>query len=344
LSTKAKSETRGKLLAQQVLQAREERESLKSAEDIKAQHSVLETRNKSIALMGGPTDIVAILHIDPKLCRASTQNARTYASLDEHNCADLISSMISEGGQKFPALVRRTSDPDVPYEIIAGSRRHFAISWLRANNYPEMHYLVQVADLQDEQAFRLSDIENRVRQDVSSYERGRSYVLALETFYGRDVLKMSERMGISKSRLYQYIGLGEIDDKVMLAFVKRDDLTLRGSVELVKIWKSSDQARELIMAEAQKIADEREKTPDSPALTLPAAITKRLVKAGESALNKGKGNRAPNVVSSATGVQLFTWTPFRSKGSMSISIPNDRSMPIDELKAELIKVIDKAFK
>ena len=40
---------------------------------------------------------------------------------------------------------------------------HWAITWLRANNYPDFRYLIEVRDLTDEQAFRLSDIENRDR-------------------------------------------------------------------------------------------------------------------------------------------------------------------------------------
>jgi ParB family chromosome partitioning protein len=332
------------MLAEKVAQERRERDALKSEESVKAPHSVLENRNKSIALMGGSTEIVAILHVNPKLCKPSAQNARQYANLDEHNCADLISSMISEGGQKTPAVVRRTDDEEVPYEIVAGSRRHFAVSWLRANNYPEMDYLVQIEDLRDEQAFRLSDIENRVRTDVSPFERARSYVLAFETFYAKDYQKMGERMGLSKSLLYHYIALGEIDDKVMVAFPKWSDLSVRGSVELVKAWKASEEARDLIIAEAQKIADERKLTPDLPALTLPAAIVKRLVKAGDGAKARGRAPHKPVVVSSSTGAKLFTWIPFKANGSMKITIVNDRALPKDELKAELCKLVDNAFR
>lgn len=344
LTIKAKTLTKGQILADRLAQAREEREALKSAETGNAPRAVLENRNKSLALMGGPTDIVAILHVDPKLCRPSKQNARQYANLNEHNCADLISSMVSEGGQKVPALVRKTDDQDVPYEIVAGSRRHFAIAWLRANNYPEMQYLVKIEDMRDEQAFRMSDIENRVRQDVSPYERARSYVLAFDAFYAKDLQKMADRMGISKTQLYQYIALGDIDDKVMVAFPKWGDLTLRNSVDLVKLWKSSNEARDLIISEAQKIDEERRNTPDIPALTLPAAIIKRLVKAGQGSKNAGKGSRKPIVVSSSSGKPLFTWSPFRAKGAMSISIPNDKTLPLDELKAELLKLVDNTFK
>lgn len=42
-----------------------------------------------------------------------------------------------------------------------------------------MKLLAQVADLDDEAAFRLADIENRARKDVSDIERARNYAAAL---------------------------------------------------------------------------------------------------------------------------------------------------------------------
>jgi ParB family chromosome partitioning protein len=60
-----------------------------------------------------------------------------------------------------PAVVRRVEgDPDHDYEVIAGTRRHWSIRWLRANSYPDMMFVAQVAQLDDEAAFRLADIEN----------------------------------------------------------------------------------------------------------------------------------------------------------------------------------------
>jgi hypothetical protein len=57
------------------------------------------------------------------------------------------------------------------YEVICGARRHWTVAWLRANNYRQFRFLVEVRELSDEEAFRLSDIENRDREDISDYER-----------------------------------------------------------------------------------------------------------------------------------------------------------------------------
>ena len=129
-------------------------------------------------------------------------NARNQARLSEAAVQDLIDSILAEGGQKVPVVVRHvTGDPAHDYEVIAGTRRHFAIRWLRANNYPEMKLLAQVADLDDEAAFRLADIENRARKDVSDIERARNYAAALESHYGGKAVRMAERLKLSKGWL-----------------------------------------------------------------------------------------------------------------------------------------------
>src|SRR3546814_7614665 len=64
---------------------------------------------------------------------------RDYSALNEDRCADLIETIVAQGKQEFPAIVRRvTGDPDHDYEVISGARRHWTVSWLRANNYPDI--------------------------------------------------------------------------------------------------------------------------------------------------------------------------------------------------------------
>ena len=85
---------------------------------------------------------VTQLQLDPAQVRIWAGNARLQGHLSDENCRDLIDSMIAEGGQKVAAVVRRINgDPAFDYEVIAGTRRHFAISWLRANSYPGMKFL-----------------------------------------------------------------------------------------------------------------------------------------------------------------------------------------------------------
>src|SRR3546814_19216722 len=84
----------------------------------------------------------------------------------------------------MPAIVRRVgNDPGHDFEVISGARRHWSVSWLREHNYPDIRYLVEIRNLTDEQAFRISDLENRARKDLSDLERARDYLKALDLYY-----------------------------------------------------------------------------------------------------------------------------------------------------------------
>ena len=83
------------------------------------------------------------------------------------------------------------------------------MSWLRAHNYPEFRFLVEVRDLTDEQAFRLSDIENRDNLDLSDYERAVDYKDALGRYYASQK-EMAARLEVSEAWLSRYLDLAAL--------------------------------------------------------------------------------------------------------------------------------------
>lgn len=197
---------------------------------------------------------VTQLSINPARVRLWAGNARIQERLSVEAVQDLIDSILAEGGQKVPVVVRHLSgDPDHDYELIAGTRRHFAISWLRANSYPEMKLLAQVADLDDEAAFRLADIENRARKDVSDIERARNYAAALETHYGGKAVRMAERLKLSKGWLSKMLKAATIPDTVLSAFSDLSELTLNPAYALASALDDHGRAQ-AILAEAGAIA------------------------------------------------------------------------------------------
>lgn len=156
--------------------------------------------------------------VDPAICRMWERHNRAYELLNEENCRDLIDSLRAQGQQEFPAIVRRVAGGAHEYEVICGARRHFAVSWLRANNYPQFRYLVEMRDLTDEEAFRLSDIENRDREDLSDYERARDYLQALELYYGGKQKTMAARLDVSEGWLSRYLYLARLPEIVVRAW------------------------------------------------------------------------------------------------------------------------------
>lgn len=173
------------------------------------------------------------LKVDPARCHMWAYHNRRYDLLNEQNCADLIDGMKTQGEQEFPAIVRRVEDNQgVDFEVICGARRHWVISWLRANNFPKFKFLIEVRELNDEEAFRLADAENRDRADISDYERACDYLGALERFYGGKQKAMADRIEVSEGWLSRYLDLGRLPAEIVDAFALVTDLRIQHGREL----------------------------------------------------------------------------------------------------------------
>jgi ParB family chromosome partitioning protein len=242
--------------------------------------SLLGRENALARVASGEVRQVTQLLLDPARVRVWSGNARLQAQLSEESCRDLIDSIVAEGGQKVPAVVRHLAgDPDHDYELIAGTRRHFAIAWLRAHSWPEMKLLAQVADLDDEAAFRLADIENRARKDISDIERARNYAEALERHYGGKAVRMAERLKVSKGWLSKMLKAAALPDAVLAAFANWHELTLNPAYKLALALDDKSRA-EAIRREAKAIATENVRAADRGEPPSPgAAVLARLLRA-----------------------------------------------------------------
>ena len=190
--------------------------------------------------------------VDPDACVMWQRHNRAYDLLTADNCRDLIDSLRAQGQQEFPAVVRRLPvGQGAEYEVICGARRHFAVSWLRANNYPNFRYLIEVRDLTDEEAFRLADIENRDRADLSDYERARDYLQALELYYGGKQKAMAARLEVSEAWLSRYLYLARLPDAVVQAWPQITDLKELHARSLRPLLND---AQEQVLDEASAIA------------------------------------------------------------------------------------------
>ena len=83
---------------------------------------LLERETALSRVASGEVRQVTELRLDPARCRIWPGNGRAYTELSEARCRELIDSLIAEGGQKVPAIVRRlNNDPDAEYEVLAGN-------------------------------------------------------------------------------------------------------------------------------------------------------------------------------------------------------------------------------
>lgn len=260
---------------------------------------------------------VTQLLLDPARVRIWPGNARTYAHLSHDNCRELIDSIIAEGGQKVPAVVRRVDgDPDHDFEVIAGTRRHWSISWLRAHSYPDMQFVAQVAALDDEAAFRLADIENRARKDVSDLERARNYAEALKSHYGNHQTRMAERLKLSKGWLSKMLKVAGLPDTVIAAFASPADVQLKPAYALAQALDDKEAARAITMA-ARGLAREQAGSRERGAPPLPAPdVLRRLLD-------------APRAADAATRAgPLFVWTTPHGRTGLTVQSANRQGVTI----------------
>lgn len=257
---------------------------------------------------------VTQLLLDPARVRIWPGNARVYADLTEDNARELIDSIVAENGQKVPAVVRRIEgDPDHDYEVIAGTRRHFAISWLRAHSYPDMHFVAQVAQLDDEAAFRLADLENRARKDVSDLERARNYAEALKAHYGNHLTRMAERLKLSKGWLSKMIKVAGIPDAVIAAFASPADVQLKPAYPLAQALDDKAAAK-AILVEARLLAREQgERRAAGHGSIVAPEVVRRLLAAPA-------GPQVPE--------EMFSWTVPGGRTALSVLSANRQGVTV----------------
>lgn len=294
--------------------------------------------NKRLEAFGEAARIVKrpTIRLKPAECSIWPGNARDYSLLDEHRLRSLIDSILAEGGNRVPTVVRRTPNGPLPYELVTGTRRHWAISWLNANHYPDIDLIAIIEDLDDEAAFRLADIENREREDISDLERGANYKAAVEAYYGGVQLRMAERLKISKSQLSRYIALTEIPPFIVSAFHSPMDLQAKYAEKLLPLLRDRS-FRETIENAADQIASEQSfrRSGDEQPIAGPEVLG-RLLKSVES--TRGRAQKA--TISCGLGREIGTVEKDQRRALTVTLVPSD--LTTDAILEALRPIIEQA--
>lgn len=242
--------------------------------------------------------------VDPDRGRTWEGHNRDYAALNQETCADLIESFKAEGRQNFPAIVRRVEgDPSHSFEVICGARRHWTVCWMRAHHQPDFRFLIEPRELTDEEAFRIADLENRSRRDLSDYERAHNYARAVDRYYGGSQQRMAERLEVSKSWLSRYLDLARLPDDVVAAFATPHVIGISHAAVLAPLLRAEDQA-DRVFADAGRItADQAALSVRGATALSPAAVMQRSTAAarGQSAARQSGGARE-HIVRSPQGI------------------------------------------
>ena len=276
------------------------------------------------------------IRLKPSECSIWPGNARDYAMLSEARLRSLIDSIQAENGNRIPVVVRRTPKAERPYELIIGTRRHWAVSWLNDNHYPDIELVAIIEDIDDEAAFRLADIENREREDISDLERGLNYKAAVDAYYDGVQRKMAERLKVSTSNLARYIGLTEIPQSIVSAFNSPMDLHVRYGDKLLPLIRNPVSLAKMEEAAAH-IANEQSFRQSGDEEPIPGAeVVARLVKA----VSTSSRGRSQKVMIEVSGARIGQVDQDRGRGLTLTLTPNDLST--DQILEALRPLIDNA--
>lgn len=291
---------------------------------------IMASRSQTLARIAtGKTVADRTEWVDPERCRPWRMHNRDLDHLTEDSCRDLIDSFLSAKKQRIPAIVRRLKDdPDYDYEIVAGVRRWWTVRWLRAHHHPEFEYLVTVQSVTDEEAFRVSDVENRARKDISDWERAKEYTVALAEFYDGSQSQMAEHLKLSKSWLSRLLDVSRLPDALVRAFLDTHDITVRVARD-IKPLAGDPKALAKMEEEARRIQEERATT--GARLSGPD-VAKRLVKATVAPTSKGQAEKE---VTGKAGKVILRYTKARG-GGLTIKVPQKT----EASRAEILKAIE----
>ena len=153
------------------------------------------------ALLGNVSELAGtegVRTLPIELLRPSALQPRRYFGEDE--LAALTESIRAKGVLQ-PLLVRRLSDGDEQYEIIAGERRWRAAQLAGCHELPVVVYA-----LSDREALEVALLENVQRQDLTPLEEAEGYRRLVDEF-GHTQEELARTLGKSRSHIANLIRL-----------------------------------------------------------------------------------------------------------------------------------------
>ena len=172
---------------------------------------------------------MAIEEVEPANCTLWQFHQRCGEDLSDGSCKDLIDSM-QRHGQRHPVLGRRPEGrPDAAIELIYGGRRLFAATRLGIR----LH--VDVRDLDDRAAIVEMEIENRLRTDITPYERGMSYRHWLHARVFASQCELAKAIGVSEAQVSKLLRYADLPAAVVGAFDSVRSIREEWAVTLAKL-------------------------------------------------------------------------------------------------------------
>jgi ParB family chromosome partitioning protein len=156
------------------------------------------------------------------------------------------------------------------------------VTWLRAHDYPDFKFVVEPRELTDEEAFRIADLENRSRKDLSDYERAIDYARAVERYYDGNQQRMATRLEVTKSWLSRYLELARLPAEILACFSSPHVIGISHAAVMAPLLNRPLVRQRLLDAAAVIAREQQANHAVGTAPLPPAAVVARLNRAAES--------------------------------------------------------------
>ena len=220
-------------------------------------------------------------------------------NFDDENLNDLTNS-IKERGVIQPIIVRKSSNDNSKYEIIAGERR-----WLAARKAGLHDIPVVLTDVDDLKSLEFAIVENVQRHDLNPLEEAQGYKRLIDEF-SYDQEKVSKFIGKSRSYITNSLRLLNLPQEV-LKFVEEQKITAGHAKILVGLENAAFIANKIIEKK------------------LSVRQTENFVKIFKKKPSSIKHSRDPNIknlesiISNKTGLSVLIKNNKKNKGTITFS-------------------------
>jgi ParB family transcriptional regulator, chromosome partitioning protein len=256
-----------------------------------------------------------MISMSPFRCRMWALHDRFEATISEESCREEIDSF-TKHGQLVPVLGRPLrGDPDHDVELIYGARRLFVARHIG------QELAVELRDMSDREAIVSMDIENRLRSDISAYERGMSYTRWLRGGHFQSQDDIARELKTSASQVSRLLKMARLPSVVVDAFREPAEIRETWGLEIIEAL-DDPQRRQTTLRIARAIAARMPRPPGHEVYRqLLSAVTSRSV----LPLNRDR------VVKDAAGNPVFRIRRLRS--TVALLVPAERIT--DQLLAAL---------
>lgn len=292
-------------------------------------HSFEESPDQGKIISAGavPAAAGAIIDVHPDNCVVLRLNPRGGTNFDPIANMPLINKIRAQG-QQVPVIVRR-GVKDGHYDLVAGSRRLGAIRYLRMED-PALRLRAEVRAMSDEQAFLLAAAENEGRQDITEYEKAKSWAYVLDPVFGGSQRKLAAAVNEQEATISRMLALAALPDEIV-ALVTRPELLKSRFAEQIGPKLRDPEQRKIILGHASNLAASGQKFP-------PAELARQLL------CDPGEVDEyRPKKIGAGRHHGVATWHR-KENGSVHLVV---KKLPIDLSDAdrrELLKAISERLK